>query len=143
MIAGGDSAPSDLLGELHEIYYNNNNNKDLRLLLDLLSATSDLAPPLRVMALLDNTFRSQCRPLVVSLDRTNKNGDGDIVVVFSEAKMVRPSSARWRPSTVSTPHRSFPGRTTTLSRWSRSTGTTPTTSSPCPTYPSISGGGKY
>ena len=41
------------------------------------------------MALLDNTFRSQCRPLVVSLDRTNKNGDGDIVVVFSEAKMVR------------------------------------------------------
>jgi hypothetical protein len=33
-----------LMGELYEIYYE---NRDLRLLLDLLAATSGLAPPLR------------------------------------------------------------------------------------------------
>jgi hypothetical protein len=34
----------ELMGELYDIYYE---NRDLRLLLDLLSATSGLAPPLR------------------------------------------------------------------------------------------------
>ena len=33
-----------LMGELYEIYYE---NRDLRLLLDLLAATSGLVPPLR------------------------------------------------------------------------------------------------
>ena len=41
---GGDTSSRVLLGELHDIYYG---NRDLRLLLDLLSATSGLAPSLR------------------------------------------------------------------------------------------------
>ena len=41
---GGDTSSRDLLGELHEIYYE---NRDLRLLLDLLAKSSGLAPPLR------------------------------------------------------------------------------------------------
>ena len=41
---GGDTSSKDLLGELHEIYYE---NRDLRLLLDLLAKSSGLAPPLR------------------------------------------------------------------------------------------------
>jgi hypothetical protein len=38
------SQAKELMGELYDIYYE---NRDLRLLLDLLSATSGLAPPLR------------------------------------------------------------------------------------------------
>ena len=40
----GDTSSETLLGELHEIYYN---DRDLRLLLDLLAKSSGLAPPLR------------------------------------------------------------------------------------------------
>ena len=41
---GGATDVKCLLGELYEIYYD---NPDLRLLLDLLSATTGLAPPLK------------------------------------------------------------------------------------------------
>ena len=47
---GADTSSRVLLGEIHDIYYE---NRDLRLLLDLLSVTSGLAPPLRVLVLLD------------------------------------------------------------------------------------------
>ena len=43
-VQGAETSSKGLLGELHEIYYE---NRDLRLLLDLLSVTSGLAPPLR------------------------------------------------------------------------------------------------
>ena len=42
--AGMEMKEAELLGELNEIYYENN---DLRLLLDLLAAATGLAPPLR------------------------------------------------------------------------------------------------
>ena len=41
----------------------------VRLLLDLLAATSGLAPCLRVMALLDKSFRGECQPIIHSLGR--------------------------------------------------------------------------
>ena len=41
---GGETSSKELLGELHEIYYE---NRDLRLMLDLLAKSSGLAPPLR------------------------------------------------------------------------------------------------
>ena len=44
MEGGDDKSSKDLLGELHEIYYE---NRDLRLMLDLLAKSSGLAPPLR------------------------------------------------------------------------------------------------
>ena len=47
------------LGELNEYYYK---NRDLRLLLDLLSEASDVATSLRILALFDHTFRQKCKP---------------------------------------------------------------------------------
>ena len=41
----------------------------VRLLLDLLAATSGLAPCLRVMALLDKSFREECQPIIHSLGK--------------------------------------------------------------------------
>jgi hypothetical protein len=46
MIDNGATQVKPLMGELYEIYYE---NRDLRLLLDLLAATSGLAPPLRYL----------------------------------------------------------------------------------------------
>ena len=48
--SGKDIHVAELLGELNEIYYENN---DLRLLLDLLAATTGLAPPLRLVKCFD------------------------------------------------------------------------------------------
>ncbi|XP_023321475.1 uncharacterized protein LOC111696157 [Eurytemora carolleeae] len=79
-----------LMGEMYEIYYN---NRDLRLLLDLLAATSGLAPCLRVMALLDKSFRVECQPIIHSLERKpseEENEDEDkVVLVFSESPLAR------------------------------------------------------
>ena len=44
MVDGEEASSEQLLGELHEIYYE---NRDLRLMLDLLAKSSGLAPPLR------------------------------------------------------------------------------------------------
>jgi len=86
--SGEKASGKELLGEMHEIYYG---NRDLRLLLDLLAATTGLAPPLRVMALLDKQFRNACKPIINSLERTPDivNGEGDIVLDFSESITVR------------------------------------------------------
>ena len=73
IMQGSDTSSRDLLGEIHDIYYE---NRDLRLLLDLLSVTSGLAPPLRVLALLDNDFRKQCKPSILTLERSETTLDG-------------------------------------------------------------------
>eukprot|EP00090_Calanus_glacialis_P024671 TRINITY_DN38342_c0_g1_i1.p1 TRINITY_DN38342_c0_g1~~TRINITY_DN38342_c0_g1_i1.p1 ORF type:complete len:507 (+),score=138.46 TRINITY_DN38342_c0_g1_i1:23-1543(+) len=85
---GADTSSRVLLGEIHDIYYE---NRDLRLLLDLLSVTSGLAPPLRVLALLDKQFRKQCKPDIISLERDSQmvNGESDITLEFSESSMAR------------------------------------------------------
>ena len=44
MVDGEEAGSKELLGELHEIYYE---NRDMRLMLDLLAKSSGLAPPLR------------------------------------------------------------------------------------------------
>ena len=44
MVDGEETSSKELLGELHEIYYE---NRDMRLMLDLLAKSSGLAPPLR------------------------------------------------------------------------------------------------
>ena len=56
----------ELLGEMNDIYYENN---DLRLLLDLLAATTGLSQPIRVIALLDRSFRSKCIPDIITFER--------------------------------------------------------------------------
>ena len=65
---GKDTLISDeeLLGDLYNVYYN---NRDLKLLLDLLATSSGIATSLRVMALFDKTLRFKSEPsdLKVSL----------------------------------------------------------------------------
>ena len=83
-----DTSSQALLGETHQIYYE---NRDLRLLLDLLSITSGLSPPLRVLALLDKDFCKQSRPIILSLDRekTLMPDEDDITLEFCESSMAR------------------------------------------------------
>eukprot|EP00092_Neocalanus_flemingeri_P024779 GFUD01026868.1.p1 GENE.GFUD01026868.1~~GFUD01026868.1.p1 ORF type:complete len:507 (+),score=114.41 GFUD01026868.1:221-1741(+) len=67
----GDSTKTDkqLLGDLYDIYYN---NRDLRLLLDLLATSSGVAPAIAIMTLFDKNFRDAMKPkikyVVVSRD---------------------------------------------------------------------------
>jgi len=67
----GDSMKTDkqLLGDLYDIYYN---NRDLRLLLDLLATSSGVAPAIAIMTLFDKNFRDAMKPkikqVVVSRD---------------------------------------------------------------------------
>ena len=49
----------ELLGDLYDIYYN---NRDLKLLLDLLAQSSGIAPSIRIMTLFDKSFRSKSEP---------------------------------------------------------------------------------
>ena len=50
---GGSKSDKELLGDLYDIYYN---NRDLRLLLDLLATSSDVAPAISVMTLFDKVI---------------------------------------------------------------------------------------
>ncbi len=52
--ANPDKVDKQLLGGLYDVYYN---NWDLKLLLDLLAASSGIAPCLRVLCLFDKSFR--------------------------------------------------------------------------------------
>jgi len=67
----GDTMKSDreILGDLYDIYYN---NRDLRLLLDLLATSSGVAPAIAIMTLFDKGFREAMKPkiqhVVVSRD---------------------------------------------------------------------------
>ena len=49
----------ELLGDLYDVYFN---NRDLKLLLDLLAQSSGVAPSLRIMTLFDKDFRSKSEP---------------------------------------------------------------------------------
>ena len=76
----------ELLGDMNTIYYENN---DLRLLLDLMAATSGLSQPIRVMALLDRNFRTKCSPVIINVERVAdiQDGVGDLVVELCESDL--------------------------------------------------------
>ena len=61
----GDSMKTDkqLLGDLYDIYYN---NRDLRLLLDLLATSSGVAPAIAIMTLFDKV-----RNIIILLSSTS------------------------------------------------------------------------
>lgn len=71
-----------LLGELYEIYYN---NRDLKLLLDLLAQSSGIAISIRIMALFDKNFRTKSEPMDFKVSR---NGS-EATVVFSDPRTVK------------------------------------------------------
>ena len=101
--SGQATEAEELLGEMHQIYYG---NRDLRLLLDLLAATTGLAPPLRclshkvnmsrVMALLDKQFRQACKPIINSLERSpdTVNGRYDILMFDEPNKSNDPTQTQ-------------------------------------------------
>ena len=91
----------DLLGDLYNVYYN---NKDLKLLLDLLAESSGVATSLRVLALFDKNLRFKSEPsnLKVSTvsfhdaiedseekEDENKHQVYDVDVEFEEARAVK------------------------------------------------------
>ena len=90
-----DAEPSrqELLGEMNEIYYE---NLDLRLLLDLLAATTGLSTPLRVLSLLDRNFRNNYKPNILSFERVAeiREGEGDLRVEIAESDLARSVFAR-------------------------------------------------
>jgi len=51
----------EILGDLWEIYYN---NRDLRLLLDLLATSSGIAPAIAIMTLFDKKFQNAMKPKI-------------------------------------------------------------------------------
>ena len=51
---GSGKSDREVLGDLYDIYYN---NRDLRLLLDLLATSSGVAPAIAIMTLFDNVSR--------------------------------------------------------------------------------------
>jgi hypothetical protein len=57
-----------ILGELYHIYYN---NRDLRLLLDLLATSSGIAPAIAIMTLFDKVAKHSC--CLISKNRYLKN----------------------------------------------------------------------
>jgi len=59
----GDTMKTDkqILGDLYDIYYN---NRDLRLLLDLLATSSGVAPAIAIMTLFDKDFREAMKPKI-------------------------------------------------------------------------------
>ena len=83
----------ELLGEMNEIYYE---NYDLRLLLDLLAATTGLSTPLRVLSLLDRNFRNNYKPRIISFERVAeiREGEGDLRVEIAESDLARSVFAR-------------------------------------------------
>jgi len=65
---GGNNTDKENLGELWDIYYN---NRDLRLLLDLLATSSGIAPAIAIMTLFDRKFMNAMRPTIryIAADR--------------------------------------------------------------------------
>ena len=51
---GNTKTDKELFGDLYDIYYN---NRDLRLLLDLLATSSGVAPAISVMTLFDKVIQ--------------------------------------------------------------------------------------
>ena len=68
------------LGGLYKIYYN---NRDLRLLLDLLASSSGIAPSLRILALFDRNLRCKIEPGNVHINQLGEQhhriSDGNVV----------------------------------------------------------------
>jgi len=60
-----------LLGELYHIYYD---NRDLRLLLDLLAASSGIAPAISIMTLFDKKFREATKPEILQVNISSDLG---------------------------------------------------------------------
>jgi len=97
----GDNTPTyvfdkELLGNLWDVYYN---NKDLRMLLNLLTESTGIASSLRILAMFDNDFCermqasnvrvAECVKNLVSDDEKQEPQEMDIKVDFEHAEAVK------------------------------------------------------
>lgn len=72
---GDSKTDKELLGDLYDIYYN---NRDLRLLLDLLATSSGVAPAISVMTLFDKGFREAIRPKIKHIVASRELGIAEV-----------------------------------------------------------------
>ena len=75
----------EILGDLWGIYYN---NRDLKLLLNLLAESSGIAPSLRIMALFDRNLRCRIEPSNVRLSQVNVHERSSVHEVNTEGGIV-------------------------------------------------------
>ena len=79
-----DLSDKELLGDLYDLYYN---NRDLKLLLDLLAASSGIAPCLRLLCLFDRNLRKMtevCNLDIKKYHNTERNRT-EAIVKFDDA----------------------------------------------------------
>ena len=74
---------AELLGELYHVYYN---NRDLKLLLNLLTCSSGIAPSIRILSLFDADFRAKSEVRNLSVNRS-ESGEA-VNVDFEDAVSV-------------------------------------------------------
>merc|ERR1712219_29940 len=96
----GDNPPTyifdkELVGNLWDVYYN---NKDLRMLLNLLTESTGIAASLRILAMFDHDFRKRMEASNVGIvecvsdddeDAKHESLDLDIKVDFEHAEAVK------------------------------------------------------
>jgi len=80
-LAGEDKTDEELMGDLYDIYYN---NVDLRLLLELLTTSSGVAPAIAMMTLFDKGFRDAMKPKIKHIVASRELGIAE--VQFQEPK---------------------------------------------------------
>merc|ERR1712106_865535 len=80
-LAGPEKSDKELMGDLNDIYYN---NVDLRLLLELLTTSSGVAPAIAMMTLFDKGFRDSMKPKIKQMVASRELGI--VEVQFQEPK---------------------------------------------------------
>ena len=79
---------NDIVGDLHDVYYN---NKDLKLLLDLLASSSGIAPCIRILCLFDKNLRQMAKVgnLKFMHQENETEGKVDLGVEFEDPKAIK------------------------------------------------------
>ena len=78
----------ELFGDLYDLYYN---NRDLKLLLDLLATSSGVAPCLRLLCLFDKKMREMAEVNQLNVTSVQKEGSGrlDAVIKFEDPTIIK------------------------------------------------------
>ena len=88
--ARADARISDreLLGDLYDVYYN---SRDLKLLLDLLAASSGIAPCLRILCLFDKNMRKMAEVSNLKVEHyyNDEKKRTDAIVTFGDPEAVK------------------------------------------------------
>ena len=76
------------MGDLHDVYYN---NKDLKLLLDLLAASSGIAPCIRILCLFDKNLRQMAKVGNLKFMHQENEAEGkvDLGVEFEDPTAIK------------------------------------------------------